>query len=83
MLFLLGIVALVAVVGAVVVVVVLAGRQAREEQSPQSEPSDFVVPSSGGGYAWRQVDETADDFKARVAREGTESEAKTAAPTAK
>ncbi|WP_394844109.1 hypothetical protein LZC95_44535 [Pendulispora brunnea] len=69
MLFLLGIIALAAVVGAVVAVVVLAGRQAKEEQSPESEPTDFVAPSSGGRYTWRQVDESTAEFKARAARE--------------
>ncbi|WP_394823814.1 hypothetical protein [Pendulispora albinea] len=69
MLFVLGIVALAAIVGAAIAVVVMAGRQAREEQAPSSEPTDFVVPSSRGGYMWRGVDESADDFKARVARD--------------
>jgi len=71
MLVILGIALMLAVVGAVIAVVVLVGRQEREERSPGSEPSDFVAPSSRshGGYEWRQVDESADQFKARVARE--------------
>ena len=76
MLFLLGIVALAAVVGAVIAVVVMVGRQANEEQSSDSEPSDFVVPSSRGGYTWRHVDESSADFKARAAREDADSKSK-------
>ena len=64
----LGILALVVVVGAVVVVIVMAGRQANEN-APTSEPTDFVVPSSRGGYAFRKVDESPEEFRARVARE--------------
>jgi len=79
MLFLLGIGAIVAVVGAVIAVAVMAGRQAKEEQSPASEPTDFVVPSSRGGYMWRGVDESADEFKARVARDSANGEGKSPA----
>ncbi|WP_394851102.1 hypothetical protein [Pendulispora rubella] len=73
MLFLLGIIALAAVVGAVIAVVVLAGRQAKEEQTPESEPTDFVAPSSDGRFTWRQVDESTAEFKARAARERGQS----------
>lgn len=76
MLLLLGIMAFAVVVGAVIAVVVLAGRQAKEEQTPSSEPTDFVVPSSRGGYTWRQTDESTAEFKARVAREAADAPAK-------
>ena len=72
MMLALGIFALVIVVGAVVAVIVMAGRQA-SENAPTSEPTDFVVPSSRGGYAWRKVDETPEQFHERVAREDAES----------
>jgi hypothetical protein len=65
----LGIFALVIVVVGVVVAIVLAGRQADVEAAPKSEPSDFVAPVSSGGFAWRQTDETPEQFKERVARE--------------
>lgn len=64
-----GLIALVVLIIGVVVAVGMAGRQASEEQSPKSEPSDFVAPVSSGGYAWRNVDESADQFKDRIARE--------------
>ena len=73
MLVFLGIALMLAVGGAVIAVVVLVGRQQQEERSG-SQPSDFVAPSSRSraGYEWRQVDESADEFKARVAREDAE-----------
>jgi hypothetical protein len=58
----------VVVVGAVVAFT-MAGRQAMDEAGPPSEPSDFVAPVSSGGYRWRGVDETAEQFKERIARE--------------
>ena len=64
----LGIVAFVVVIGAVIAAFLMAGRQANDE-APKSEPSDFVVPSSRGGFAFRQVDESPSEFKARVARD--------------
>jgi hypothetical protein len=65
----LGIVALVLVAVGVVVAIVLAGRQADVEAGPKSEPTDFVAPVSSGGFAWRQTDETPEQFRDRVARE--------------
>jgi hypothetical protein len=65
----LGIFALAIVVVGVVVAIILAGRQADVEAGPKSEPSDFVAPVSSGGFAWRQTDETPEQFKERVARE--------------
>ena len=64
-----GLLALLVVIVGVVVAVGKAGRQATEEHAPKSEPSDFVAPVSSGGYAFRSVDESAEDFKARIARE--------------
>jgi hypothetical protein len=67
----LGIAALVALVVGVGIVLVLGTRQAREEQEPASHPGDYVAPvSSGGGYRFRQPDETPEQFHARVARDG-------------
>jgi cell division protein FtsN len=68
----LGIILAVVVAVAVVVVIMMAGRQAAEE-APKSEPTDFVVPSSRGGYAWRQVDESPAQFKERVAKDDAQA----------
>lgn len=65
----LGIVALAAVVIGVLVVIGMARRQAARESPPPSEPSDFVGPVSSGGYRWRQPDESAQQFKQRMAAE--------------
>ena len=67
-----GLVALVVVIVGVVIAIGMAGRQETEEAArsgARSEPGDFVAPISSGGHAWRNVDETADQFKERVARE--------------
>ena len=64
----LGIVALVVVIVGVVATIMMAGRQANEE-SPSSEPGDFVAPVSSGHYRFRTVDETPEQFRARVSRE--------------
>jgi hypothetical protein len=64
----LGIVALAIVVVGVVVAIVFAGRQADEEAAPKSEPGDFVAPVSSGGHAFRQPDESPEEFKERVQR---------------
>ena len=65
----LGIVALAAVIVGVLVVSGMARRQAATESPPPSEPSDFVGPVSSGGYRWRQPDESAAQFKSRMAAE--------------
>ena len=63
------------VVALVVVIVLLGGamlvgaRHAREENGPESEPTDFVAPTSSGGYAWRGTSESTGEFKARVEHE--------------
>ena len=67
MLLAMGLLALAVVIGGVVVAITMAGRQASLEQAPKSEPGDFVAPVSSGGYAWRNVDESADEFKSRIA----------------
>lgn len=64
----LGIVALVVVIVGVVATIMMAGRQANEE-SPSSKPGDFVAPVSSGHYRFRTVDETPEQFRARVSRE--------------
>ena len=69
MALLLGLLSLAVVVIGVVAAILFARRQADEEAAPKSEPTDFVAPVSSGGYVWRQTDETAEEFKARVARE--------------
>jgi hypothetical protein len=68
----LGVVALIVVIGGMVVAMRLATAQESEQRPPPSEPSDFVAPVSSGEYAWRRVDETAEQFRARVAREKVE-----------
>jgi hypothetical protein len=65
----LGIAVLIAVVVGVLVVVGMAKRQALVDAPPPSEPTDFVAPVSSGGYRWRKTDETAQEFKTRVATE--------------
>lgn len=69
----LGLVALVVVVGAVIATIAMAARSA--DRPPPSEPSDFVAPVSSGGYRFRQVDESTEEFHARVARENAEAAA--------
>lgn len=69
----LGIVALAAVIIGVLVVIGMARRQAATESPPPSEPSDFVGPVSSGGYRWRQPDESAAQFKSRMAAENATS----------
>jgi hypothetical protein len=71
----LGVAATVALVVGVGIVLVVAARQAREEQGPTSHPGDFVAPVSSGGYRFRKPDETTEEFRARVAREGTGTDA--------
>jgi hypothetical protein len=71
----LGVVALLIVLVGVVAAIVLAGRQADVEAAPKSEPTDFVAPVSSGGFAFRQTDETPEQFRARVARENAAAEA--------
>jgi hypothetical protein len=68
MLLALGIVALLVVIVGVVATIMMAGRQANED-SPLSQPSDFVAPVSSGHYRFRTVDETPEQFRARVTRE--------------
>jgi hypothetical protein len=71
MLLALGIIALVVVIVGVVAAISMAGRQAaaNEERSPNSIPTDFVAPVSSGGHRWRNVDESVEEFHARVAQE--------------
>jgi hypothetical protein len=69
---LLGIVALVAVVVGVGLVLIVGARQASDAQGPESRPSDYVAPPSGGSagsYRWRRDDETTEQFHERIARE--------------
>ena len=69
----LGIVALAAVIAGVLAVIGMARRQAMQDTPPPSEPTDFVAPVSSGGYSWRRTDESAEDFKKRVARENADA----------
>jgi hypothetical protein len=64
-----GVLALLAVVLAVRTAFGLARRQAEAERPPASTPRDFVAPLSGGGFVWRGVDESPEEFRARVAGE--------------
>jgi hypothetical protein len=66
---LLGLLTIVVVVLGLTVALRLARKQETEESAPASIPSDFVAPVSSGGYAWRSVDESQEQFKDRVARE--------------
>jgi hypothetical protein len=70
---LLGVLTMVAVALAMAVALRLANKQETLEGPPTSIPSDFVAPSSRragvGGYAWRTVDESPEQFRARVALE--------------
>jgi hypothetical protein len=72
----LGVLTIVAVVAGMAVAFRLARKQSAEETAPQSQPSDFVAPVSSGGFAWRSVDESQEQFKDRVARENAASAAK-------
>lgn len=72
MVLLLGVVALVAVVVGVGLVLVVGARQATDAQGPESQPTDYVAPPSGGAqgsYRWRRDDETPEQFQERIARE--------------
>jgi hypothetical protein len=62
-----GVLALVAVLLAVRLAFGLARRQAEEELPPVSTPRDFVAPLRSGGFVWRGVDESPEEFRARVA----------------
>ncbi len=73
---LLGVLTFVAVVIGVVTALTMASRQAREEAAPASSPRDYVAPVSSGGYSRRRADESLDEFKARVAKENAEADAK-------
>jgi hypothetical protein len=72
---LLGLFTIVVVVLGLTVALRLARRQETEESPPASIPSDFVAPVSSGGYAWRSVDESQEQFKDRVARENAPTSA--------
>ena len=78
----LGVAVLIAVVVGVLVVVGMAKRQASVEAPPPSEPTDFVAPASAGGYRWRKTDETAQEFKTRVATENDRTSKPPSEPSA-
>jgi hypothetical protein len=82
MLLALGIIALVVVIFGVVAAISMAGRQAadNEDRSPNSIPSDFVAPVSSGGHRWRNVDESVEEFRARVAQENASIAAAAGSP---
>jgi len=70
----LGVLTIVAVAVGMGLALRLANKQDREESPPTSVPSDFVAPVSSGGFAWRSVDESQEQFKDRVARENAAGE---------
>ena len=65
----LGIVALVVVIVLLGGAMLVGARHAREENGPESEPTDFVAPTSSGRYAWRGTSESTGEFKARVEKQ--------------
>ncbi|MFO0678968.1 MAG: hypothetical protein U0169_20740 [Polyangiaceae bacterium] len=69
----LGIAVLVAVIAGVVAAIVMANRAERADAPPSSVPSDFVAPVSSGGYRFRKVDESPEDFRARIARDNADA----------
>lgn len=70
----LGVVTIAVVVFGVVVVLVMASRQSKEDAPPPSQPADFIAPVSSGGYRFREVDESPDQFHERVKLENEEIE---------
>lgn len=70
----LGIVAIAVVVVGVVAVLVMASRQSKQDAPPPSRPADFIAPISSGGYRFREVDESPDQFRDRVKQENEEIE---------
>ena len=66
----LGLVALVVLVVGVGLVLVRGAREARDEQGPASRPTDFVAPVSSGRYRWRAADETEEQFREKVRKDG-------------
>ena len=75
MLMTLGILALVVVLLLVGGAMLVGARHAREEAGPESEPTDFVTPTSSGRFEWRSTGESTGEFKARVDRENAEQQA--------
>jgi hypothetical protein len=68
----LGIIGLLVVLLAVGGAMLIGARQARQEDGPPSKPTDFVVRSSAGDYAWRGTSESTGEFQARVEKESTD-----------
>jgi hypothetical protein len=61
-----GLLALVSAVLAVVLAIGLFRRQFDAESAPPSSLRDFVAPAPSGGFLWRGVDETSEEFHARA-----------------
>ncbi|MEO8797740.1 MAG: hypothetical protein ABI551_07640 [Polyangiaceae bacterium] len=72
MLMTFGILALVVVLLLLGGAMLVGARHAREEAGPESQPTDFVVPTTSGGFEWRATGESTTEFKARVDRENVE-----------
>jgi flagellar basal body-associated protein FliL len=85
MMIVLGVVTILVVVAGVIVVIVMASRQSKEDEPPASSPADFISPVSSGGFRFRQVDESPEQFHDRVQHENEEFEtqSKRAATAAK
>ncbi|HEX7666725.1 MAG TPA: hypothetical protein VF407_19490 [Polyangiaceae bacterium] len=72
MLMAFGILALVVILALLAGAMLVGARHAREEAGPESEPTDFVAPTSSGRFEWRSTTESTGEFKARVDRENAE-----------
>ena len=70
----LGIIVLVVVLVLIGGAMLVGARHAREENGPESEPTDFVAPTSSGRYAWRGTSESTGEFKARVEQQNASDE---------
>jgi len=76
MMVVLGVVTIVVVVAGVVAVIIMAQRQSKEDEPPESKPADFIAPVSSGGFRFRQVDESPEQFHDRVQHENEEFESR-------
>jgi cytoskeletal protein RodZ len=74
MMVVLGVVTILVVIAGVIAVIVMAQRQSKEDEPPASKPADFIAPVSSGGFRFRSVDESPEQFHDRVQHENEEFE---------